>query len=89
MVPTFDGGDDVIRVGGPDEGLRMVIGFFDEAVDRRLELDDRAEDAALETAPGEKPSTALSQEQEVGVKWKTKRRWRSSHALTFGCLCVA
>src|SRR5512144_1903433 len=31
----------------------MVIGFFDEAVDRRLELDDRAEDAALEAAPGE------------------------------------
>ena len=26
-----------------------------------------------------KPSTALSQEQEVGVKWKTKRGWRSSH----------
>src|SRR5512132_1451059 len=23
-----------------------------------------------------KPSTALSQEQEVGVKWKTKRGWR-------------
>src|SRR5512132_1546883 len=35
-----------------------------------------------------KPSTALSQEQEVGVKWKTKRGWRSSHVLTFGCLCV-
>src|SRR5512132_3667689 len=31
-----------------------------------------------------KPSTALSQEQEVGVKWKTKRGWRSSHVLTFG-----
>ena len=23
------------------------------------------------------------------MKWKTKRGWRSSHVLTFGCLCVA
>ena len=28
------------------------------------------------------PSTALSHEQEVGVKWKVKRLWRSSHAQT-------
>jgi hypothetical protein len=26
-----------------------------------------------------KPSTALSQDAEVGVKWKTKRGWRASH----------
>ena len=32
-----------------------------------------------------KPSTALSQEQDVGVKWKTTRGWRVSQALTFGC----
>jgi hypothetical protein len=32
------------------------------------------------------PSTALSQEHEVGVKWKTKRGWRSSQARTLGCL---
>src|SRR6266436_2134889 len=30
-----------------------------------------------------KPSTALSQEHEVGVKWKLKRSWRSSHAASF------
>ena len=29
-----------------------------------------------------KPSTALSQEHEVGVKWKTKRSFRSSQART-------
>jgi hypothetical protein len=28
-----------------------------------------------------KPSTALSQEHDVGVKWKTKRGWRVSHPL--------
>jgi hypothetical protein len=31
-----------------------------------------------------KPSTALSQEHEVGVKWKTKRSCRSSQARTLG-----
>ena len=36
-----------------------------------------------------KPSTALSQEQEVGVKWKAKRGWRSSHWRTLGCLWAA
>ena len=33
-----------------------------------------------------KPSTALSHEQEVGVKWRVKRSWRSSQARTLGCL---
>src|SRR6188474_2788191 len=33
-----------------------------------------------------KVSTALSQEQEVGVKWKVKRGWRPSQAITFGVL---
>src|SRR5271167_1156416 len=35
------------------------------------------------------PSTALAQEQEVGVKWKVKRGCRVSHAVTLGCLWVA
>ena len=33
-----------------------------------------------------KPSTALSQEQEVGTKWKVKRSWRPSQARTLACL---
>src|SRR5262249_16279377 len=36
-----------------------------------------------------RPSTALAQEQEVGVKWKVKRGWRASQAVTLGCLWVA
>jgi hypothetical protein len=36
-----------------------------------------------------KPSTALSQEHEVGVKWKVKRWWRSNQARTLGCLWAA
>jgi hypothetical protein len=35
------------------------------------------------------PSTAFSQDAEVGVKWNVQRGWRSSHSLTFGCLWVA
>ena len=70
-----------------------MIELFDEAVDGGLELEDRAGRQPRRkphlVSLTKKPSTALSQEQEVGVKWKTKRRWRSSHALTFGCLCVA
>ena len=30
------------------------------------------------------PSTALSHEQEVGVKWNAKRGWRASQARTHG-----
>src|SRR6516165_9509349 len=34
-------------------------------------------------------STALSQDAEVGVKWKVQRGWRASQANTLGCLWVA
>ena len=36
-----------------------------------------------------KSSTALSQDAEVGVKWKVQRGSRASHARTLGCLWVA
>ena len=36
-----------------------------------------------------KPSTALSQEAEVGVKWKVQRWCRASQARTLGCLWAA
>lgn len=36
-----------------------------------------------------KLSTAFSQKQDVGVKWKAQRGCRPSHALTFGCLWTA
>src|ERR1700747_1268376 len=35
-----------------------------------------------------KPSTALSQEAEVGVKWKVQRGGFASRFWTFGCLWV-
>ena len=36
-----------------------------------------------------KPSTALSQEAEVGVKWKVQRGCCASHLRTLGCLWLA
>jgi hypothetical protein len=36
-----------------------------------------------------KPSTALSQDAEVGVKWNVQRGCRVSHLRAFGCLWVA
>jgi hypothetical protein len=41
-----------------------------------LQVDDGLEDAALETLAvslAKKPSTALSHDAEVGVKWKVQR----------------
>jgi hypothetical protein len=73
-MPTIGGGDDFIWIGGPDEGLWLLVVVGDEAIDGGLEIDDAFEDAALE-APlrAKKPSTALSQLAEVGVKWKLQR----------------
>jgi hypothetical protein len=36
-----------------------------------------------------KPSTALSQEPDFGVKWNLQRGCRASQALTLGWVCVA
>ncbi len=35
MEPSFDGGDDFVGVGFPDEGLGILIVLLDEAVDGR------------------------------------------------------
>ena len=43
----------------------------------------------LRVSAEKKFSTALSQEPEVGVKWKVQRGCRASHACTLGCLWVA
>jgi hypothetical protein len=46
--PPSDDGDDLVGIGGPDEGLGMIVGFSEEAFDGGLEVDDRTEDAAFE-----------------------------------------
>lgn len=59
-MPAFDGGDDFIWVGGPDEGFGVGILLGDEAVDGGLEIDERMEHAALEAAVGELGEEALN-----------------------------
>ena len=87
-MPSFDGGDDLVWIGGPDEGLWVVVGLVEEAVDGDLEVDNGAAAFQFESF-AKKPSTALSQEQEVGTKWKVKRSWRPSQARTLACLWAA
>jgi hypothetical protein len=49
LVPAFDGGNDLVGVGGPGEGFGFLVVLGEEAVDCRLEVDDGVEDASLET----------------------------------------
>ena len=92
MAPTVDVGDNFVGIGGPDERLWVLVGFGHVALDGDLEVDNGAEDTALQGAFGQgakKLSTVFSQEQDVGVKWKVRRGCRLSQALTFGCLWTA
>src|SRR5271170_3291854 len=58
-MPSPDGGDDFVWIGGPGEGLRFLIVLFEEAVDRGLQVGDRSKDAALEPALREGREEAL------------------------------
>jgi len=59
LVPASDGGDDFVGIGGPHEGLGVVIGFLKEPVDGGLEINDRPENPAFEAAPGQLGEEAL------------------------------
>lgn len=59
MVPTPDDGDDLIGVGGPDEGPGAVLGLGDEALDGSLEINEQRKGAALEPSPGKPGGEAL------------------------------
>jgi hypothetical protein len=92
LVRAPDGDDDFVGIGDPLEGFRVGVVMIEEAIDGGLEVGDGSEDAALETAfgqGGEKALDALSQEAEVGVKWKVQRGWRASHFRAAGCLWAA
>jgi hypothetical protein len=59
LVPAPDGGDDFVWIGGPGEGLRLLIVLFEEAVDCGLQVGDGPKDAALEPALCEGREEAL------------------------------
>jgi len=48
-----DGGDDLVGIGDPLEGLRLGVVIVEEAVDGGLEVGDGSEDAACEAALGQ------------------------------------
>ena len=39
-MPAPDRGDDLVWIGGPGEGLGLLIVVFEEAIDRGLRVDD-------------------------------------------------
>src|ERR1035437_9958425 len=58
-MPSAYGGDNVIRVGGPDERFWLHIVLFQEAVDRSLEIEDRMEHAPFQSATVSKGAASL------------------------------
>ena len=38
LMPTIGGGDDFVCIGGPDEGLWLLVVVGDEAIDGSLEI---------------------------------------------------
>jgi hypothetical protein len=87
MVPASDGGDDFVGVIGPSEGVRVGVGLDEEAIDGRLQGDEGVKHTRFRRClvnSAKKPSAALIQDAEVGVKWKMKRGCRASHLSTLG-----
>src|SRR3954462_6346044 len=92
LVPAYDGGDDLVGVCGPGEGLGVMVGLVEIAVDAAWRSTTERNTPRFSrrlVSVAKKVSTALSQEHEVGVKWKVKRGWRASQASTLGCLWAA
>jgi hypothetical protein len=59
LVPSFDGSDDLVWIGGPRERFGICVGFCDEAVDGSLEIDQGVEDPAFQSSLGEFCEEAL------------------------------
>ena len=59
MVPSSNGGDDVVRIGCPREGLGTGVRLGNVPVDGRLKVNHRMEDAALEPLAGQLGGEAL------------------------------
>jgi hypothetical protein len=53
LFPAPDFFDDLVRVGGPDEGFWIVVGFGEVSIDDSLEVDNALEDASLEPLLGQ------------------------------------
>ena len=82
MPPALHGGEN--RVGGlvqtNGSGLSLVSAMKRLMAACRSTIDAKTPRCRVSLA--NRPSTALAQEQEVGVKWKVKRRCRCRQAIT-------
>src|SRR6202171_2189380 len=65
-MPTIGSGDDFVWIGGPDEGLWLLVVVGDEAIDGGLEIDDAFEEAALEAPLGEDGEETLDGVEPTG-----------------------
>jgi len=59
LVPAPDSGDDFVWVCGPGEGLGIIVGLRDEAVDGGLEFNNAPEDTTLQALLGKFGEEAL------------------------------
>ena len=70
-MPSIDLLDDAVGIGGPDEGFGFAVVCAEVAVDRGLQVDQERKTPRCNrrrVSVAKKVSTALAQEQEVGVK---------------------
>jgi hypothetical protein len=68
-VPSLDGGDDFVGVGGPHEWLRVGVCLSDEAVDARLEIDDGTEDTTFQSTSAELREEPLDRVEPGARGW--------------------
>ena len=47
LVPSSDGGDDLVWICGPGEGFGIKVGLGDKAVDGGLKIDNASKDTSL------------------------------------------
>jgi hypothetical protein len=88
LVPASDGGDDLIGIGGPDEGFGVIVRLSKEAFDRALEIDEGSEDAALESSLaqlGEEASTAIISLHPYSAEFAEPVKPATGHPALSGC----
>ena len=78
-MPTFNGGDNFVWIGGPRKWFRALVGFGDEAIDGGLEIDERMEDAPVEPPFGEFGEEALD---SIGPRTRCGREVEGEAAMT-------
>ena len=68
-MPTIDLLDDVVGIGGPNKGFGFAVVLAEIAVDRGLQIDQRAKDAALQSPAGEGSKEGLHRIGARSTRW--------------------